>query len=256
MTRFSFRPFFCLLLTFACAHACEFPDNADPKDNVEIAKTALLTFQRLNTEGNWHNSKLQEDATREPYNVTSKNWAIKHRDTKRGRAPYLAKQNCQQLFIDRIPLTDTLEDLMTQPAIIECSMAQNVVTAVCGGKMVNDYCAELEVKEKAPVLGTNHAEYDILSPFVCSCDPFSLTGNAALGSFGYISNVDNYFDFHPHGLAAGFNVACVGRNEEGLPLFIGFDPEQKLFSKPRTFAEVQSYLYEQFLQPLDTRYSP
>ncbi len=38
----------------------------------------------------------------------------------------------------------------------------------------------------------------------------------------------------------------------GFPLFIGFDPEQKLFSKPRTFAEVQSYLYEQFLQPLDT----
>ena len=114
----------------------------------------------------------------------------------------------------------------------------------------------IEKANLRPTLGETHAEdeFSILQGHIKAEDSFSLEENAPLGSFGYIANIENYLSFHPNGLASGFNVACVGRNTEGKPLFIGFDPDQEIFSEPRTYKEIQDFLHGALLEPLDERF--
>ena len=248
---------FFLLLSCHLLQASEF-SHAD--DNPEAAAIALATFQRINTAGNWCYPNLQEDGTLEELTVSSKHWRVNFQDIQGIRkVPYLEKIDCVTGDImSRISLGDAFEDLLNKPAVIECTMTQAVVIAMCANKILDPHLARLDSVGKKPVLSApmGENEVNIFSLFTKKSTPFSLEGNAPLGSFGYITNIDHYHSFQPHGLAAGFNVACVGRNNQGLPLFMGFDPDKELFDLPRTFAEVQRFLYQETLKPIGQHHNP
>jgi hypothetical protein len=73
------------------------------------------------------------------------------------------------------------------------------------------------------------------------------------GEFGYFSNIDLYHKFHPHGVANGQNVFCVGKNTSGQPLYVGFG---EFFITPRTEIEIMDELYHDAIMPIiNTSYS-
>ena len=246
-------------LLLSC-HLLQASDFSHTDDNSEVADRAFKIFQGINTAGNWRYPTLQEDGTLEELTVDSEHWRVNFKDIQEiGKVPYLEKIDCVTGDImSPISLGDAFEDLLNKPAVTECTMTQTVVITMCAGTILDPHLARLDGVGKKPVLSAPMGDNDvnIFSLFTKKGTPFSLEGHAPLGSFGYITNIDHYHSFQPHGLAAGFNVACVGRNDQGLPLFMGFDPDQELFDQPRTFAEVQRFLYQETLKPIGQHHNP
>ena len=63
------------------------------------------------------------------------------------------------------------------------------------------------------------------------------------GASGAICNIDIYSSLHPYGSVPNENVFCVGKNDKGQPLYVGFG---KIFAGgPITLEVIYDHLYEQ-----------
>lgn len=67
------------------------------------------------------------------------------------------------------------------------------------------------------------------------------------GDICHIKGIENYPSKHPAGAGQGWNLICIGENEQGKKIFVGFGP--KSFKEPRTFEEIRQILIAEYNKP-------
>ena len=126
MKSFFKSAFICFLTTTNLSIASAPSDFSHPHDNPKAAATALTTYERVNEA--WAYPGTQEGGRCETYSVDSGHWEQKHYtlNEELGYAsPYLVKKG-------NAPLSEALEDLVSNPAISECATAMYYVLVTCG----------------------------------------------------------------------------------------------------------------------------
>lgn len=74
-----------------------------------------------------------------------------------------------------------------------------------------------------------------------------------VGDILFIRGVEQYNIKHMFGFGCGFNLICVGADEQGKNLYSGFGPQE--FEKPLTYSQIKSMLIDLYNAPqsLDTK---
>lgn len=206
-----------------------------------VAQKASEFYTTVNNSGQWRYPKKDE-----PLSTESKYWEIvKKKFTKDIYVPRLKQTRHVRLLKERVSLQDTVQDLMRCTSVLECNMV-NLLSMVYSAPHFAQNVA-IEIGQD----GDLTLDSQFFDSFISVVDPQLSDGQVPLGSFAYIVNVPEYKQLHPKGYARGFNVVCMDHNQDGNPLYLGFDPDQTLFSRPRTYTEVREFLYKEFLKPLE-----
>ena len=236
--------------------------NADKLARTEV-KDASYWYNKINNSGKWRYPKMDEKLR-----VESKYWTIKTidhigRGVIKGKYSYLEGQPVQSenpYSRDNrfFKLGDALVDLVESEAVIECRLANGVVSILSSFSIdqLNKYC--VDNMRFIVSLGDMSDVYDLgdSSKLKIDSKPLLPGRRVEVGTFGYISSVENYFVFHQRGASAGFNVVCVGHNEKGQSLYTGFDPDGQLFTEPRTFEEVAEHLRNKLVEGINYKQIP
>lgn len=140
-----------------------------------------------------------------------------------------------RLKVNMVP-SDALRDFLNKGAIFECMCALQLVVQLIRLDLLGDVLFNEDVDIEGlefPMLIQNG---------VCSA------GNKIPlkpGEYGYFSNVSDYHEIHPRGIAKGQNVFCVDLSEDEEPLYMGFG---EFFNVPRTANEVIENLYQNTIE--------
>lgn len=70
-----------------------------------------------------------------------------------------------------------------------------------------------------------------------------------VGDILHIAGVRDYQEHYPEGYVGGWNVVCVGENNEGQKLYMGFGADE--FPEPRTYEEVVGLLLDGFYKDIE-----
>ncbi len=223
-------------------------------DPSNVAARALQIYERINNDG-----KLNYPAADEAFCVHSDQWQVEYihpgEDApSKVRVPSLVKQKPIGPSDGATSMTAALEDLLDKGGRIECLFALHITMLFCAGSLGDHVSTLIEAEGKSISLGAS--EDPSTSPFKFLVDagaPLMPQGDILPGTFGYISNAPVYRDIHPENrsFAAGYNVVCVGHNDNKQALYMSFDPNKEIFDKPRTFEEIQDHLYADLVKPIE-----
>jgi hypothetical protein len=203
-----------------------------------VCATAKDIYKKIN--GNWNYGTFFSTS------VSSKLWEVSFLQdcqevggTKQvGARPMLIWKNKVSTF------SAALEDLINNPAQLECANASKIVTLFClkalmGEEVFNPFVADVyDVLESRGISKTFDFVNEFTDIYMKRC-----TGKAIPGSFLYISNVPHYSYFKPDGNVRGDNLCCVGEDQ-----YLGFGP---FYTGPQSFATIRMEHFNAFCNTSD-----
>ena len=144
-------------------------------------------------------------------------------------------------------LIEALEDLISKPAQLECTIALKTVQILCLKELLGKDLFTVFATAFYKVLG-DHQNWTI-EEFFHELPLQFLTpeeGSATFGSIFYITNIPQYAKFKPNGNSRGENVFCVNPDK-----FIGFGESYK--KGPLALNEIQADLFNSFILENDVK---
>ncbi|HUX79556.1 MAG TPA: hypothetical protein VMW10_07450, partial [Alphaproteobacteria bacterium] len=189
------------------------PIQTQKKINDVVVSTATKVYEKINT--NWHyvdpHSQMQTESTMwEPKWIVG--LSLIDGEKQETRIPTLILKTSPDKLIE------ALEDLITKPASLECTIALTTAKIFClreilGQDYFNRYTTAfyrlLETREDWDVEQFFH---ELPLQFLTN-----LEGKAIPGSITYVTNIPLYPYFKPHGNGRGSNLICTG-----LDHYLGF----------------------------------
>jgi len=144
---------------------------------------------------------------------------------------------------------DTLEDLISKPALVECNLALEITKLLClrkilGPNVFEQYCAGYYKMQEKKKWNVKLFFPGLSDNFLKTC-----TGESIPGSFAYQTNIRLYI-IYKNGSDQGVNLLVVGKKK-----YIGF--EENLFKKgPQSLSKIEEYLFHSFLKTDDVEKHP
>lgn len=159
-------------------------------------------------------------------------------------------QACMYRAIEEIVGTEAFNNYFGKPLTI-FMLTSNLFANNFTKESLPDFAAH-----KSP-LDLNNPLYYLFAPKISAAttaSPSSLIdSDINPGDIVYMKGVDKYTTKHLEGSGMGWNLLCIGKNESGKNLYIGFSLYR--FDTPKTYAEMHKIFIESYNhdQSLDTR---
>jgi|GEM_PF-6851513 len=227
------------------SHSLPYP--TQDKVNKAVASKTIEVYERINR--NWAYAISDSDMQ-----TQSRYWKVKDipQDIFLGMNGEKQKKSVFTLVLPTYPqdLMVALEDLISQPAKLECTIALTTAQIFCmeqllGREAFNNYSTGFyTLLQKSPKWSPDEFFYELPRQFLTT-----MGGSPIPSSFTYITNIPFYSDFKPDGIGTGHNVAYTDTDK-----YIGFSALFKRGAQP--LKTVEDELFAEFVKKEDVRCQP
>lgn len=154
---------------------------------------------------------------------------------------------------DDVKPSEAFQSLLENLTFVDCKVVLQIsiylaLLEIYGEKKFNQVMQALIATNGPIFLGSHRGACTFTENITTHCDSIDATSSELgliLGQSFYLSNVSNYANKHPFGIADGYNLIYIGDNSEGKPLFIGLE----LNPKGVTLREIAEILIARYNEP-------